>query len=84
MAPEVRAKIETEVQQIVPQMTKDDIKNLENENDEIHQISEEMAFEWIELFLSDVNRVERFFTDKKESLINEFIAMQERYRLKSR
>ena len=84
MAPEVRAKIETEVQQIVPQMSKEDIKNLENENDEIHQISEEMAFEWIELFLSDVNRVERFFTDKKESLINEFIAMQERYRLKSR
>ena len=42
-----------------------------------------MAFEWIELFLSDVNRIERFFVDKKEGLINEFIAMQERYRLKS-
>lgn len=64
-------------------MTKDDLKNLEDEDDDIHQISEEMAFEWIELFLSDVNRVERFFLDKKEQLINEFIAMQERYRLKS-
>jgi hypothetical protein len=42
-----------------------------------------LAFEWIELFLSDVNRIERFFVDKKEGLINEFIAMQERYRLKS-
>ena len=65
-------------------MTKADLKNLEpEEGDEVFQASEALAFEWIELFLSDVNRIERFFVDKKESLINEFIAMQERYRLKS-
>lgn len=64
-------------------MTKEDIKNVEDVDDEIHAISEEQAFEWIEMFLSDVNRVERFFVDKKEQLINEFIGMQERYRLKS-
>ena len=65
-------------------MTKADLKNLEpEEGDEVFQASEALAFEWIELFLSDVNRIERFFVDKKEGLINEFIAMQERYRLKS-
>lgn len=64
-------------------MTKEDLKNLEDEHDEIHAFSEEQTFEWIEMFLSDVNRIERFFLDKKEQLINEFIAMQERYRLKS-
>ena len=65
-------------------MTKADLKNIEpEEGDEVFQASETLAFEWIELFLSDVNRIERFFVDKKEGLINEFIAMQERYRLKS-
>lgn len=65
-------------------MLKEDIKNLKpDEEDEIFQASEEMTFEWIEMFLSDVNRIERFFTDKKEHLINEFISMQERFRLKS-
>ena len=64
-------------------MTKEDIKLLENDEDEVFFASEELAFEWIEMFLSDVNRVERFFVEKKEQLINDFIAMQERYRLKS-
>ena len=65
-------------------MHKADLKNIEEtDNDEIFHASEEMAFEWIEMFLSDVNRIERFFVEKKESLINEFIAMQEKFRLKS-
>lgn len=58
-------------------MTKADLKNVisENSEDEVFVASEEMAFEWIELFLSDINRIERFFVEKKESLINEFIIM---------
>ena len=65
-------------------MTKADLKNMqEDEGDEVFQASESMAFEWIEFFLSDVNRIERFFVDKKESLINEFIGMQEKFRLKT-
>lgn len=68
----------------MPEMHKYDLKNMEDEDeDEIFFASEELAFEWIEFFLSDVNRIERFFLDKKDSLINEFIAMQERFRLKS-
>ncbi len=69
---------------IVPEMHKYDLKNMEDDDeDEIFLASEELAFEWIEFFLSDVNRIERFFLEKKEALINEFIAMQERFRLKS-
>lgn len=68
----------------MPHMTKADLKNMqEDEGDEVFQASESMAFEWIEFFLSDVNRIERFFVDKKESLINEFIGMQEKFRLKT-
>lgn len=47
-------------------MTKEDIKLLENEEDEVFVASEALAFEWIEMFLSDVNRVELFFLDKKD------------------
>ena len=65
-------------------MHKYDLKNMEDDDeDEIFFASEELAFEWIEFFLSDVNRIERFFLEKKDALINEFIAMQERFRLKS-
>ena len=75
---------ENQVNEVVNHMKKADLNNLEEtDNDLIFQVSEEMAFEWIELFLSDVNRIERFFSDKKDSLINEFINMQEKFRLKS-
>ena len=84
MTPDVRAQIVDQVNEVVNHMQKADLKNLEEtENDIVFQASEELAFEWIELFLSDVNRIERFFQDKKESLINEFIAMQEKFRLNS-
>ena len=84
MTPAVRAQLENQVNEVVPQMHKADLKNLEEtDNDEVFHASEEMTFEWIELFLSDVNRIERFFVEKKESLINDFIAMQEKFRLKS-
>jgi len=65
-------------------MKKSDLINLEEtDNDVVFQVSQELAYEWIELFLSDVNRIEKFFSNKKESLINEFINMQEKFRLKS-
>lgn len=84
MTPEVRANIVHQAEEIIPMMHKEDIKNIvADEEDEVFKCSEEMTFEWIEMFLSDVNRIERFFTDKKEQLINEFIVMQEKFRLKS-
>lgn len=65
-------------------MTKADLKNIEeSDHDAVFMASEELAFEWIEFFLSDVNRIDRFFSEKQEALINEFIGMQERFRLKS-
>lgn len=65
-------------------MTKADLAFIQEEDhDFIFMASEELAFEWIEYFLSDVNRIERFFKQKRESLVNEFISMQERFRLKS-
>jgi hypothetical protein len=62
MTPDVRAQIVDQVNEVVNHMQKADLKNLEEtENDIVFQASEELAFEWIELFLSDVNRIERFF-----------------------
>ena len=48
-------------------MTKKDLANVEEDNkDEVFEASEELAFEWIEHFFTDMNRIERFFKDKKE------------------
>jgi hypothetical protein len=83
MSVSAREKIEQQ-EEIVKHMTKADLKNLEeSEQDAAFFASEELAFEWVEYFLSDVNRIERFFCEKQEALINEFIGMQERFRLKS-
>jgi len=83
MTPDYK-QYENQVNEVVNHMKKADLNNLEEtDNDLVFQVSEEMAFEWIELFLSDVNRIERFFSDKKDSLINEFINTQEKFRLKS-
>jgi hypothetical protein len=55
-------------------MNIEDLDNLqEAEEDDVFLASEELAFEWIEFFLTDVNRIEKFFKEKQEALINEFI-----------
>jgi len=55
-------------------MNIEDLDNLqEGEEDDVFLASEELAFEWIEFFLTDVNRIEKFFKEKQEALINEFI-----------
>jgi 2,4-dienoyl-CoA reductase-like NADH-dependent reductase (Old Yellow Enzyme family) len=61
-----REKLE-EQEEVAKQMTKADLKNIEEDDkDAVFEASEELAFEWIEFFLSDVNRIERFFKDKQD------------------
>lgn len=45
--------------------------------------SEELTAIWISSYLDEINRVESFFTAKLEELINQFILMQDKFRLKS-
>jgi hypothetical protein len=84
VTPEVMEKFELQAKDMMPRMEKQDILNLhEDEQDDVFFASEELAFEWIECFMADVDRVEKFFKEKEESLINDFIATQERFRLKA-
>lgn len=45
--------------------------------------SEELAAIWISSYLDEINRVETFFLTKIEELVNQFILMQDKFRLKS-
>ena len=42
-----------------------------------------MAFEWIGLYLAEADRIETFFLIKLEDLINEFIQLQENFRVRA-
>ncbi len=42
-----------------------------------------MAAIWISSYLDEINRVETFFQSKIEELVNQFILMQDKFRLKS-
>lgn len=55
-------------------MPVNELGNVQEQNkDEVFEASEELAFEWIEHFFADINRIESFFKEKKEQLITEFI-----------
>ena len=42
-----------------------------------------MTIEWIHAFLDEIYRIDDFFREKQDDLINEFISLQDKLRMKS-
>ena len=51
-------------------------------DEEVLVASEQLTAIWISAYLDEIERVETFFTNKIEELVNHFILMQDRFRLK--
>jgi hypothetical protein len=71
---------------MVPEIKAKDVDILLKETEfdaEILHASEEVTAMWISSYLDEISRVESFFEKKLESLITEFILMQDKFRLKS-
>jgi hypothetical protein len=58
----------------MPQMKMKDLSRVKLEDGEGVITAEECAYEWIDNFIADVQKIEAFFLEKKKTLINEFIA----------
>jgi hypothetical protein len=67
-------------------MNEKDIDILMSSNDVEKSVlvaSEELTAIWISNYLDEINRVEKFFLFKISELIDQFILMQDKFRLKS-
>lgn len=53
------------------------------EKDESVKRAEQMTVEWIHAFLDEVYRIDDFFKERQDSLINEFISLQDKLRLRT-
>ena len=51
--------------------------------DESVKRAESMTIEWIHAFLDEIYRIDDFFREKQDDLINEFISLQDKLRMKS-
>jgi cell shape-determining protein MreC len=67
-------------------MVPQDLEKLLNKRDvstEKVEKAEQLTALWISAYFDEVARVESFFNDKLEELIDSFILMQDRFRLKA-
>ena len=54
-----------------------------DEEDEIMELSEELAFDWVNKYLMEVDHSNAFYETKLKELIEEFIQLQEKFRIRS-
>lgn len=52
-------------------------------DDELIKKSENETFKWITAFLNEVDRIEQFFIAKQNDLINQFILLQDKFRIQA-
>lgn len=52
-------------------------------SEEVLLASEHLTAIWISAYLDEIERIEHFFTSKLDELVNHFIKMQDKFRLKS-
>ena len=54
-----------------------------DELDEVIELSEKLAIDWVHAYMEEVERIQKFFTIKQDSLINEFISLQDKFRIRT-
>ena len=82
--PEMFKKMQ-QMQELLPQqMKKADVEDLESVYDDGTLIkSENLTVEWIHAFLGEVQRVDDFFSKKQNELIDQFITLQDKFRIRT-
>ena len=54
-----------------------------DEVDETIELSEQLTIDWVHAYMEEINRIDSFFTTKQDALINEFISLQDKFRIKT-
>ena len=75
-----------EMEELLPQkMTKKDLENVMEPDimDDTMQLSEKLTVEWVHAFLDEIHRIDEFFSSKQNELIDTFIALQDKFRIRT-
>ena len=54
-----------------------------DERDDVIEYSEQLTVEWIHAFLDEIYRIDDFFKARQTELINNFIGLQDKFRIKT-
>ena len=72
------------MESLVPKLQKRDVANMQpDERDAVIEEAERLTIEWIHAFLDEVYRIDDFFKTKQTELINSFIGLQDKFRIKT-
>lgn len=69
---------------LIPELKKKDVENMKpGERDEAIEEAERLTIEWVHAFLDEVYRIDDFFKSKQNELINNFIGLQDKFRIRT-
>ena len=72
------------MESLVPKLQKRDVANMQpDERDAVIEEAERLTIEWIHAYLDEVYRIDDFFKTKQTELINSFIQLQDKFRIKT-
>ena len=68
---------------LIPSLKKRDVRNMKPDTRDARvALSEQVVVEWIHAFLDEIYRTDDFFKNKQIELINSFIALQDKFRIR--
>ena len=72
------------MEDLIPKLSKKDLANMRpDERDEATEEAERLTIEWVHAFLDEVYRIDDFFKTKQNELINNFIGLQDKFRIRT-
>lgn len=72
------------MESLVPKLQKRDVANMQpDERDAVIEEAERLTIEWVHAYLDEVYRIDDFFKTKQTELINSFIQLQDKFRIKT-
>ena len=73
-----------QLQNLIPNLKKRDAENMQpDERDDQVEYSEQLTVEWTHAFLDEMYRIDDFFKKKQVELINQFIGLQDKFRIRT-
>ena len=73
-----------EMENLIPELKKRDVANMKpDERDEAIEEAERLTIEWVHAFLDETYRIDDFFKSKQNELINNFIGLQDKFRIRT-
>ena len=75
---------EQRIENLIPELKKKDVQKMQpDKRDQLLENSEQVTIDWIHAFLDETYRIDDFFKNKQTELINSFIDLQDKFRIRT-